>query len=112
MLEDILSTVLKDRFDIQLIHGADHNSKLVDAAVVAGASVIVVSCRDPSNLALIDPHLAKAAEVSIVALALDGASAFLHTFTPSKEDLEEVSAERIRAKIEAAAARRDDCLDG
>lgn len=108
----MLSTVLKDRFDIEVIHGADDRSKLVDVAVVAGASVVVMSRLDPSNLTSIDPYLAKAAKVSIVALALDGASACLHTFTPSTEDLEEVSAERILAKIEAAAARRDDCLDG
>jgi len=112
MLEDMLSRVLKDRFDIEVIHGAGDRSKLVDVAVAADASLVVMSRLDPANLASIDPYLAEAAKVSIVALALDGASAFLHTFTPTKQDLEEVSADRILAEIEAAAAKRDDGLDG
>lgn len=112
MLEDMVSTALKDRSDIEVIRGADYDHKLIDVAATAGAPFVVMSRRDPSSLASIDPYLAKAAKVSIVALALDGASAFFHTFTPSKEDLEEVSAERILAKIEAAAAQRDDCLTG
>jgi len=110
MLEDMVSTVFRDRSDIEVIHGAEYGPKLIDVAVGAGAPFVVMSRHDPSNLASIDPYLANAAKVSIVALALDGASAFFHTFTPSKEDLEEVSAERILAKIESAAAKRNDGL--
>lgn len=106
----MVSTALKDRSDIEVIRGADYGHKSIDVAAAAGAPLVVMSRRDPSDLASIDPYLAKAAKVSIVVLAFDGASAFFHTFTPSKEDLEEVSAERILAKVESAAAKRDECL--
>lgn len=112
MLEDMVSTVLKDRSDIEVIRGANHDHRLIDIAIAAGAPLVVTSSHDPSNLASVDPYLANATRVSIVALALDGASAFFHTFTLSKKNLEEVSAEQILAKVKAAARKRDDCLTG
>ena len=103
LLEDIMSSVLKERSDLRVIRGAMNDRKLINDAVVAGASVVVVARRNPVDLESIDPYLANAANVSVVALALDGTSACLHAFKPTGQLLEDVSAEQIFTAIEAAA---------
>jgi hypothetical protein len=99
MLEDMMSSVLKERSDLRVIRSATKNRKLIGAAVAAGASVVVVARRDPAALESIDPYLADAGTVSVVALALDGACACLHTFKPTKQQLDDVSTEQILAAI-------------
>jgi len=106
MLEDMMSSVLKECSGLRVIRGAanaTNNGKLIDAAVAAGASVVVVARRDPTDLGSIDSYLANAANVSVVALALDGASACLHAFTPTGQRLDDVSAEQILRAIAGAA---------
>jgi DNA-binding NarL/FixJ family response regulator len=99
MLEDTMSSVLKERSDLRVIRGATNNREFVNAAVAAGASVVVVARRNPIDLQSIDPYLANAANVSMLALALDGTSACLHAFKPTGQRLEDVSAEQILTAI-------------
>ena len=102
MLEDMMSSVLKERSDLRVIRGATNGRKLIDAAVAAAAPVVVVARRNPADLEPIDPYLANAAKISVVALALDGASACLHTFKPTSQRLDDVSAEQILRVIAGA----------
>src|SRR5262245_46362578 len=103
MLEDMMSNVLKERPDLRVIRGKTKNCKLVDAAVAAGATVVVVARRNSADLKSIDPYLANAENVSVVALALDGTSACLHSFKPTGQRLDDVSTEQILAAIADAA---------
>jgi DNA-binding NarL/FixJ family response regulator len=102
MLEDMMSSVLKERSDLRVIRGATDGRKLIDAAVAAAAPVVVVARRNPADLEPIDPYLANAARISVVALALDGASACLHTFKPTSQRLDDVSTEQILRVIAGA----------
>ena len=104
MLEDVVSSVLKGRSDIDVIRGTPHGCKLINAAIAAGAPVVVVARRNPADLASIDPYLANAANVSVVALTLDGTSACLHAFKPVGQLFEDVSAKQILTAIAGAAA--------
>jgi hypothetical protein len=103
MLEDMMSSVLAERSDVQVIRGTTNDRKLIDAAVAAGTPVVVVARRNPVDLVSIDPYLASAANVSVVALALDGTSACLHAFKPTGQRFEDVSAEQILTAIVGAA---------
>jgi hypothetical protein len=47
--------------------------------------------------------LAKAANVSVVAVALDARSACLHSFKPTGQNIEDVSVEQIYEAIASAA---------
>jgi hypothetical protein len=105
MLEDMVSSVLKGRSNIDVIRGTQSGCKLINAAVDAGAPVVVVARRNPSDLASIDPYLANAANVSVVALTLDGTSACLHAFKAVGQRLDDVSAEQILTAITDAAER-------
>src|SRR5262245_24288238 len=78
MLEDMVSSVLEPQPDIRVVRGEAHERDLIAAAAASGAHVVVVTRRDPANLAEVDPHLARAASVSIIALAADGAWACLY----------------------------------
>lgn len=102
MLEDMVSSVLQQRSDLQLIHSATGDRNLIDVAVASSAQVVIVVSRNPVDLASIDPYLANAASLSIVALAPDGGSACLHAFKPESHWLDDVSAEQILASIIAA----------
>ncbi len=98
-----MSSVLGERSDLRVIRGTTKSGKLVDAAVATGASVVVVARRDPADLEAIDSYLANAANVSVVAVALDGTSACLHALTPSEQRFDDVSAEQLLAVIARAA---------
>jgi hypothetical protein len=105
MLEDLVSNVLKRHFDLRMSLGAKGGCSLLNEAVEAGSPVVVVAQANPSDLSSIDPCLANATQVSVVAIALDGASACLHAFRPIAQKLEDVSAEQIvRAIADAIAA--------
>jgi hypothetical protein len=103
MLEDMMSSVLNERSNLRVIRGATKDHKLVDAAVAVGASVVVVARRNPTDLESIDPYLANAGNVSVVVLALDGTSACLHDFNPTRQRLDDVSTEQILAAITGTA---------
>ena len=104
MIEDMMSSVLKERSDLRVIRGTTSNRKLIDAAVAAGASVVVVARRNPVDCMSIDPYLANAANVAVIALAFDGTSACLHAFKPTRQRLDDVSAEQILTAIAGAAS--------
>jgi hypothetical protein len=106
LLEDMVSSLLEGHFNVKMNHGIDGDRNLIDAAVEAGAPVVVVARRNPSNLTSIDSYLANAANVSVVAIALDGTSACLHAFNPAGRELEDVSAEQIFTAIADAATSR------
>ncbi|MBR0820210.1 hypothetical protein [Bradyrhizobium liaoningense] len=106
MLEDMVSSVLKGRSDLQVVRGTSKGSRLINSAIAAGAPVVVVARSDPADLASIDPYLAEASNVSVVAVALDGASACTHAFKPTRKPIDDVSAEQILSAITDAAAGR------
>ena len=108
LLEDMLSSVLGTRSDLEIIRGGDADSTIIDAAVAAGARVIVVARSDPSDLASIDAYLARASNVSVVAIAVDGEQACTHAFRPTWKLIEDVSAEQILTAITTAAAETGD----
>jgi DNA-binding NarL/FixJ family response regulator len=103
MLEDMVASMLEERSDLRVVRDPANNRKLIDAAVATGVSVVVVARRNPQDLESIDPYLANAANVSVVALALDGTSACLHAFKPTQQLLEDVSVEQIVTAIAGAA---------
>jgi hypothetical protein len=102
MLETVVSNVLKHELDLQVIRRTSTGCALLNEAVEVGAPVVVVAQDDPSDLAAFNPCLANAAQVSVVAISLDGASACLHTFKPAASDLRDVSAAQIVAAIVGA----------
>ena len=95
MLEDLMVSLLENHPELRVIRGAAADGNLVAAAVAANAQVIVVTRRDPTDLGAVDPRLAQAADVSIIALAPDGASACLHALHCEAALLEDVSADEI-----------------
>jgi hypothetical protein len=102
MLEDMVSSVLKAQPDIRVVRGEARDRDLISAAAASGAHVVVVTRRDPANLEAVDPRLAQAANLSIVALAPDGASACLHALRSESARLEDVSAQQILCALSAA----------
>jgi len=104
MLEDLVSSVLKHHFDLRVSRGAKGGCRLLNEAVEAGSSVVVVAQDNPTDLSSIDPCLTNATQVSVVAIALDGASACLHAFKPIAQKLEDVSADQIVTAIADAIA--------
>ncbi len=106
MLEDMVSSVLKGRPDLQVVSGNSNGSRVISSAMAAGAPVVVVARSDPADLSSIDPYLAEAANVSVVAVALDGASACTHAFKPTQQPIDDVSAEQILTAIADAATGR------
>ena len=97
-----MSSVLKERPDLRVIRGTTSSSKLIDAAVAAGASVVVVARRNPADIESIDPYMANATNVAVVALALDGTSACLHVLKPTGQRFDDVSAEQLLTVIAGA----------
>ena len=103
----LVSNVLKRHFDLRVSRGAKSGCSLLKEAVEAGSPVVVVVQDNPSDLSSIDPCLANAAQVSVVAIALDLGSACLHAFKPSSQPFKDVSAEQIvKAIADAIAADR------
>ncbi len=103
LLEEMVRNVLAGHFTLCTDRETSGDRNLIHAAVDAGAPVVVVARRNPSDLATIDPYLAKAANVSVVAVALDGTSACLHAFRPIGHSIEDVSADQIFSTIASAA---------
>lgn len=95
MLEDLMASLLVNRHDLRVVRGSAADGDLVAAATAAMAQVVVVTRRDPADLGDVDPRLARAAKISIVALAPDGGSACLHALHAETGRLEDVSAEEI-----------------
>jgi hypothetical protein len=104
MLEDLMVSLLESRPDLKVIRGTAAGGDLVSAAVNAKAQVVVVTRRNPADLGAVDPKLAQAASVSIVALAPDGASACLHALRSEAARLEDVSTEEILGALAASNA--------
>jgi len=100
-----MSSVLRQRPALRVIRGTTNGGKLIDAATSVGASVVVVARRNPSDLEAVDPDLANAARISVVAIALDGTLACLHALEPTGERFEDVSAEQLLAAISGAAPK-------
>ena len=98
----MVSSVLKAHPDIRVVRGEARDRDLISAAAASGAHVVVVTRRDPANLDAVDPRLAQAASLSIVALAPDGTSACLHALRSESARLEDVSAEQILGALSAA----------
>jgi hypothetical protein len=102
MLEDMVSSVLQPHPDIRVVHGTAHDKDLIGAAAEAGAQVVVVTRCDPADLAEVDPRLGRAAMVSIIALAPDGAWACLYTLQPDVTRIEDLSTAKVLAALATA----------
>jgi hypothetical protein len=102
MLEDMVSSLLEPHPDIHVVRGEARDRDLISAAAAAGARVVVVTRRDPANLTEVDPHLALAATVSIIALSADGAWACLYTLKPDVTRLEDLSTAKVLAALASA----------
>lgn len=102
MLEDMVSSVLRPHCDIRVVRGAAADGDLIAAAAASGAQVVVVTRRDPGNLAEVDPHLAQAAAVSIIALAPDGGWACLYRLRPDVTRLDDLSTAKVLAALASA----------
>ena len=104
ILEETVSRMLTGRPDLELVRGT--SDRVISSAVAAGAPVVVVARSDPTNLASIDPYLAQASNVSVVAVALDWSSTCTHEFKSTRQSVDDVSAEQIVTAISDAATRR------
>ncbi len=102
MLEDMVSSVLEPHPDVRVVRGAAHDRDLIRAAAACGARVVVVTRRDPADLEEVDPHLAQAAAVSIVAIAADGAWACFYRLRPDVTRLEDLSTAKVLAALASA----------
>jgi hypothetical protein len=105
MLEDMVSSLLRKRSDLRVVRAPKGASSLVDAAVSAGARLVVTACRDPLDLRAVDSSLADAASLSILALSRDGGSAGVHELRPILRRLDDVSADQILAILASPAGR-------
>jgi DNA-binding NarL/FixJ family response regulator len=103
MLEDTVRSVLQSRPDLEVIRASTRDQDLIDAAAAAGAHVVVVTRRDPADLWAVDPRLAQAAAVSVIALSPNGAWACLHKLHPAATRLEDLSTAQILAALAATA---------
>ena len=113
MLEDMIASVLQPHSDIRIVRGSAHDRDLIAAVTAADAHAVVVTRRDPANLDDIDPRLGQAARISIVTLAPDGTSAYLHALRAEATRLEDVSAREILRALAAThpIGRRDEGAD-
>ena len=102
LLADIVTTMIEGRDDLEVIQGGE-GAGPIDAALAAGAPVVVVARSDPGDLAAIDPYLAQATSLSVVAVASDWSSACSHAFHPTSRRLEHISPSDILTAISAAA---------
>ena len=92
MLADLLVSLLERSPDLKvtaILASADGN--LAAAASAAKAEVVVVAHRDPADLAAIDPALAWAADLSVLALNPDGTSAYLHNIRCETSRVEDIT---------------------
>jgi hypothetical protein len=108
MLEDMIASVLQPHPDIRIVRGAAPDRDLIAGATAAGAHAVVVTRRDPADLSDIDPRLARAAHISIVAVAPDGASACVHTLRAEVARLDDVSAAEILRALAVSPAKDAD----
>ena len=102
MLEDMVSSLLEPHPDVRVVRGAAQDQDLIRAAAACGARVVVVTRRDPADLEEVDPRLAQAAAVSIVAIAADGAWACLYRLRPDVTRLEDLSTAKVLAALASA----------
>jgi DNA-binding NarL/FixJ family response regulator len=96
MLRDVLANSLGSRPDFNVVHG-DVADRLAAAASAAKADVAIVASRDPADLAAIDAGLA--ANLSILAISLDGTSAYLHKISCETLRLGDLSPDGILAAL-------------
>jgi hypothetical protein len=101
MLEDMIASVLQPHSDIRIVRGSAHDRDLIAAAIAAGAHAVVVTRRDPASLDDVDPRVAQASRISIVALAPDGTSACVHALRAEATRLEDVAAREILRALAA-----------
>jgi hypothetical protein len=101
MLEDMIASVLQPHPDIRIVRGSAHDRDLIAAITATDAHAVVVTRRDPASLDDIDPRLAQASRISIVALAPDGTSACVHALRAEATRLEDVSAREILRALAA-----------
>jgi predicted metal-dependent HD superfamily phosphohydrolase len=101
MLEDLLVGLLESQPDLKVIRGAAAGD-LAAAASAAKAEVIVTAHREPADFDAIDSALARAANLSVLAIAPDGASAYLHKIRCETSRLDDVTAEEILRALVAS----------
>ena len=77
-LEDIVAHLLQARSEIHVVRQAAGKLGLAEAAALVKAALVVVTRADPADLHGVDPALALAADLTVVALSLDGAWGCTH----------------------------------
>ena len=99
LLEQIVTSSLGRLGDIRIERCTDAQGDLLKAARRADARIVVVACRDPGDLNTIDPGLATASGLAVLALTHDGSSACLHTVESTARCLGDVSPDGMLAAL-------------
>src|SRR6185295_14711884 len=94
MLEDLLAGLLQSSPDLKIARVSTAGD-LTAAASAAKAEAVVVVHQDPADLVEIDPVLGRAANLSILALAPDGASGYLHRIRCETSRIADVTPDAI-----------------
>jgi hypothetical protein len=106
LLEDVLGHLLVARPEVALISGSVQGSGVADAALAVGADVVVVTSRDPTDLAALDGQLARLASLSVLALNADGAWACVHSLHPSMTRIDDISGAQLVSALTLGASER------
>jgi hypothetical protein len=92
LLGDIVTASLATRSDVQVVRRTLAGQDLLAAAVAESAQVVIVARCDPSDLDALDPAFTRAATISVLALAENGAWACLHQLRPDMSRFDDISA--------------------
>jgi hypothetical protein len=91
LLDDIISGALEGDEGVRLVRNARTGGNLAAAALGVHADVIVVTRKDPGDLASIDQHMAGLAGRSLLALRPAGDCAWLYCCRCEATQLRELS---------------------
>jgi len=103
-LRDILAGLLSGQPDMMVVEPQAADG-LIAALATAEADAVVVASSDSAALDAIDPALARIANLSILALSLDGRSACIHRIRSETQVLTDVTPQGIVDALAGAADR-------
>ena len=100
-LGDILADLLSGQPNVTLIR--DPEGDLIAASAAAKAKVVVVASSERTDLEAIDPALGWVANLSILAIASDGRSAYIHRIRSETQVLNDLTPQTIVAAAASLA---------